>query len=339
MLIVMVVLLSLFVFFQFLEELKDVGKGKYDTIKAIMFVLMTLPNMAYQLLPIGALLGSTIGLGVLASNSELTAIRSAGVSMEQIVWSVLRVGLVVIVVGVIVGEWLAPMSEQKAQTMRSVAQSERLELESGKGLWAKDGAQYINIRTILPGRRLNNIYVYEVDHQHHMTHIMQAKSAFYQGDQWILESVDHSYLVKGNVVAHHEDQHVWETSLSPDLLGVVTVKPYTLSVWGLYQYIDYLESNGLNADKYKQSLWTKATLPVVTAVMVLLSIPFVFGPLRSVGIGSRILVGALVGIGYHLFGQMFSYVGLVYKLNPAFTSLLPTMLAILVVVVLLRRVH
>ena len=339
MLIVMVVLLSLFVFFQFLEELKDVGKGRYDTPKAIMFVLMTLPNMAYQLLPIDALLGSTIGLGILASNSELTAIRSAGVSMEQIIWSVLRVGLVVILVGVIIGEWLAPMSEQKAQTMRSVAQSNHLELEGGKGLWAKDGAQFINIRTILPGRRLNNIYIYEVDHQHHLIHVVRAKSAFYRDDSWVLENVDHSYIVKGNVVAHHEDQHVWETSLSPDLLGVVTVKPYTLSVWGLYQYIDYLESNGLSADKYKQSLWTKATLPVVTAVMVLLSIPFVFGPLRTVGIGSRILVGALVGIGYHLFSQMFSYVGLVFKLNPAFTSLLPTMLAILVVVVLLRRVY
>ncbi|HEY5603439.1 MAG TPA: LPS export ABC transporter permease LptG, partial [Gammaproteobacteria bacterium] len=320
-LLVMVVMLSLFVFFTFLEELKDTGKGRYDTVKALIFVLMTLPNMAYQLLPIVALIGSTIGLGILAGNSELTAIRSAGVSMEQIVWSVLRVGLVVIVAGVIVGEWLAPMSEQKAQTMRAVAQSDRLSLEGNRGLWAKDGPQYINIQTILPGRRLNDIFIYELDHEHHMTHILRAKSAFYRDGKWVLENVNHSYLVKGDVIAHHEDQHLWDTNLSPDLFNVVTVKPYALSVWGLYQYIEYLERNGLSADKYKQSLWTKATLPVVTAVMILLSIPFVFGPLRSVGIGSRILVGVLVGIGYHLFGQMFSYVGLVFKLAPAFTSL------------------
>ncbi|MCI0505913.1 MAG: LPS export ABC transporter permease LptG [Gammaproteobacteria bacterium] len=338
-LIVMTVMLSLFVFFTFLEELKDVGKGRYDTVKALTFVLMTLPNMAYQLMPIVALLGSTIGLGILASNSELTAIRSAGVSMEQIIWSVLRIGLVVILVGVVVGEWLAPISEQKAQTMRSVAQSDHLSLESSRGLWAKDKFQYINIQTILPGRRLNDIYIYELDHEHHMTHILHAKSAYYRDDKWVLENVNHSYLVKGNVIAHHEKQHLWDTNLSPDLFNVVTVKPYALSVWGLYQYIDYLEKNGLSADKYKQSLWTKATLPVVTAVMILLSIPFVFGPLRSVGIGSRILVGVLVGIGYHLFGQMFSYVGLVFKLDPAFTSLLPMMLAILLVVILLRRVY
>jgi len=337
--VVMIVMLSLFVFFTFLEELKDVGKGHYDTMKALLFVLMTLPNMAYQLLPIVALIGSTIGLGVLAGNSELTAIRSAGVSMEQIIWAVLRVGLTIIVLGVVVGEWLAPISEQKAHTMRSVAQSENLSLESSRGLWAKDGSQYINIQTILPGRRLNDIYIYELDHEHHMTHISYAKSAYYRDEKWILEDVVHSYLVKGKVIAKHEEQEVWETTLSPELFNVVTVKPYALSVWGLYQYVDYLEKNGLSADKYKQSLWTKATLPIVTAVMILLSIPFVFGPLRSAGIGSRILVGVLVGIGYHLFSQLFSYAGLVFKLDPAFTSLMPMMLAALMVVVLLRRVY
>jgi lipopolysaccharide export system permease protein len=119
----------------------------------------------------------------------------------------------------------------------------------------------------------------------------------------------------------------------------VTVKPNTLSIWGLYQYVQYLEANGLSAEKYKQSLWTKATLPVVTVLMVLLSIPFVFGPMRSVSIGTRVLVGTLVGIGFHLVSQMFAYMGLVFELNTAFSALLPTLLAMLIVVLMLRRVH
>lgn len=338
-LLVMAVLLSLFTFFQILDELGDVGKGHYDTGKAIMYVLMTLPTTAYQLLPITALLGCTIGLGVLANNSELTAIRSAGVSIEQIIWSVLKMGLVIIVIGFVIGEWVAPVAEQKAQTMRSVARSSHLSLRGSQGLWARDGTQYINVRTVLPGRRLNNIYIYEVDLQHHVTHILHAASAYYRDDNWVLENVQHSYIVKGNVVADHEKQHIWDTNLSPELLNVVTVKPNTLSIWGLYQYIEYLESNGLSAEHYKQSLWTKATLPVVTVLMVLLSIPFVFGPMRSVSIGTRILVGTLVGIGFHLGSQMFSYLGLVFDLNSAFSALLPTLLAMLVVVLLLRRVH
>ena len=337
--IVMCVLLSLFAFFQFLDELKDVGKGRYDTGKAFMFVLMTLPTLIYQLLPITVLLGCTIGLGMLAGNSELTAIRSAGVSLEHIIKSVFKVGLTIILLGVLMGEWLAPKSEHSAQTMRSVAQSSNLSLRGSQGLWAKDGAQYINVRKILPGKRLSDIYVYEVDHQHHVTHVFRAERAVYRKGNWVLENVSHSYLVKGNVIAHHEDEHVWETGLSPELLNVVTVKPNTLSVWGLYQYIDYLESNGLSADQYKQSMWSKLMLPVVAGIMILLSVSFVFGPLRSVSIAHRILTGALVGIGYHLFSQMFSYLGLVLKLNPAFTALMPTLLAMLLAVILIRRVY
>ena len=338
LLIVLVVLLSLFTFFQFLEEIKDVGKGRYDMEKAFLFVLMLLPSLAYQLLPITLLLGCTIGLGILASNSELTAIRAAGVSLEHIIGTVFKVGVVVIVIAGIVGEWLAPMSEQQAQTMKSVAKSNHLSLKGRQGLWAKDGSQYINVRKILPGRRLSQVYIYEVDHQHHVTHMLQAENATYRDESWVLEKVKHSYLVKGSVIASFEDKHVWNTGLSPELLSVVTVQPNTLSVWGLYNYIDYLESNGLSADQYKQSFWSKLMLPLVSGVMVLLSIPFVFGPLRSVSIGHRILAGALVGIGYHLFNQMFSYLGLVMKFNPAFTALMPTLLAMLLVVVLLRRV-
>jgi len=338
-LIVLFVLLSLFAFFQYLDELKDVGKGRYDAGKAFLFVLMTLPTLIYQLLPMTVLLGCTIGLGVLASNSELTAMRSAGVSLEHIMGSVFKVSLVIIVLGIIVGEWLAPKSEQNAQTMRSVAMSNNLSLQGAQGLWAKDGAQYINVRNILPGKRLSNIYVYEVDHQHHVTHVFRAASAIYRDSKWVLQDVSHSYLVKGKVIAQNEKEHVWETKLSPELLNVVTVKPNTLSVWGLYQYIDYLDDNGLSSDQYKQSMWSKLMLPIVSGIMVLLSISFVFGPLRSVSIAHRVLTGVLIGIGYQLFSQMFYYLGLVIKLNPAFTALMPTLLAMLLAVFLIRRVY
>lgn len=338
-LIVLFVLLSLFAFFQFLDELKLVGRGRYDTEKAIIFVLLSLPTLIYQLLPMLLLLGCTIGLGILASNSELTAMRSAGITIEQILRSVFKVSLVIIILGIAIGEWVAPKSEHRAQTMRSVALSNNLVLKGPQGLWAKDGSQYINVRNLLPGKKLRNIYVYEVDHQHHVTHVLRAESAVYRNDNWVLQNVAHSYLVKGNVIAHREKEHVWKTELSPDLLNVVAVKPNTLSVWGLYQYIQYLDSNGLSSDQYKQSMWTKLMLPVVAGVMVLLSVSFVFGPLRSVSIANRILTGVLIGIGYHLFSQTFAYLGLVIKLNPAFTALMPTLLAMLLAVILIRRVY
>ena len=79
-LFVMGLLLSLFTVFAFMDELNRVGQGNYSTVHAIQYVLLLLPGLAYQLFPMAALLGSTIGLGMMASNSELTVMRAAGIS-------------------------------------------------------------------------------------------------------------------------------------------------------------------------------------------------------------------------------------------------------------------
>lgn len=73
---------------------------------------------------------------------------------------------------------------------------------------------------------------------------------------------------------------------TPEMIEVVAVKPASLSVQGLVNYIRYLKENGLSSDRYYLALWNKLVLPVTTLVMVFLSIPFIFGPLRSVGWGS-----------------------------------------------------
>ena len=122
-------------------------------------------------------------------------------------------------------------------------------------------------------------------------------------------------------------------------MNVVTVKPNTLSVFGLYEYVRYLKDNGLDAAIYEQALWSKVVAPLVTAVMVFLSIPFVFGPLRSVGVGHRILVGTLAGVGFYIINQMFAYVGLVFGFSPSLSALAPAGLAFLSGYYMLRRLY
>ena len=107
----------------------------------------------------------------------------------------------------------------------------------------------------------------------------------------------------------------------------------------MLDYIGYLRDNGLDAEHYQLAFWNKLVLPVTTAVMVFLSIPFIFGPLRSVGIGQRIFVGALVGIGFYLIGQLFGFAGLLYRLPALLSASLPTGLFFILAVFLVRRVR
>lgn len=338
-LLVMGLLLSLFTIFAFMDELNRVGKGSYTTLDAVQYVLLLMPGMAYQLFPIIALLGSTIGLGMMASNSELTVMRAAGVSLNRIVWSTMKVGLVLVALTLILGESIAPVAEQYARTLRSVAISDKLAIRGKSQLWARDGKSFVNVREILPGERLGGIFIYQRDEAHQISRIVQAKSAVFRKNQWVLEDVVSSSLSSKQVSSQRKEQLIWDTRLSPDLLSVVTLHPATMSIKGLYQYIAYLKKNGLDSATYEYALWGKLVAPLITGVMVFLAIPFVFGPLRSVGVGHRVLVGALVGIGFYLVNQMFSYVGIVYSFNPALSALIPAGLAMAVAYGMMRRVH
>lgn len=339
MFIVLFILLALFTFVGFFEEVDNIGQGDYEVEQAILYVMLTVPTIVYQLLPMTALLGCTIGLGLLANNSELVVVRAAGVPIKRIVWAVIKIGIGLIIVGVLVGEWIAPKSERLATNLRSVAMSKQINIGGKQGLWAKDGNNIINARKFLPGDRLGEVYVYQFDGNQQVTSLIKAKSASYRTDRWVLEKVTITDFLDTGVTSSTREKLEWNTAVSPELLNVVTVKPDTLSTWGLFQYIDYLKNNGLNADTYEQAFWSKIAVPIVTAIMVLLSVPFIFGSMRSVSIGHRILVGVLVGVGFHLISQMSNYLGLVFHLNIVLSVFIPIVLAGVVVVLMYRRVH
>lgn len=336
-LLVMLVLLSLFLFIDFVEELEDIGKRNYSLSQAVRYILLTQPSHIYELFPLGALLGSLIGLGLLASNSELIVMRAAGVSLGRVVMSIMKVGLVMMAAAVLIGELIAPITERHAQSQRSLALTDRIALKTDFGLWTKDGTSFINIRNILSGYLLSEIYIYEFDGGHRLQSVNYADKARYEDGKWLLEGIIKSRIDDQGVTTQRQEQAAWESLLSPALIELIAVEPEQLSTWELHRYIDYLRDNGQNAARYELAFWSKIISPLVIAVMLLISVPFVFGPLRSVGMGQRILVGCLVGLGFYILNQTITQASLVYNLNPAFGAAFTPVVFFFLALALMRR--
>jgi len=338
-LIVISVLLALFTFMGFFEELDDIGQGRYDARQALLYVLLSIPSLMYQLMPIATLLGCIIGLGMLANNSELVVIRSAGVSLTRIAWSVIKVGIAMVIVLIVIGEWVAPQSMETAQNLRANAKSNNVRIASDVGLWAKDGLTMINAKQLLPGNRLGHVSIYQLDEQYRLVELMQAEYAAYQGEQWVLHNVSSSKLTDDGVKTQQQKSMQWDMSISPDLINVVSVNPETLSVVGLYQYTQYLRKNGLSVGRFEQTLWSKFTTPIITMLMVLLAIPLVFGSMRTVSISQRIFIGVLIGVGFNILNRLTNYAGLVYDLNIVFYMFSPIALAAVFTYFMYKRVY
>jgi len=337
-LLVLLVLIGLYTFIDFVAELDDLGKGSYGLTDIFLYILLSMPKRIYELLPIAALLGSVLGLGGLASQSELVVMRASGISVAQISKAVMMVAVGLMIVAVFMGEVLRPPAEQKARVIRTLAQTGMEGTQSDNGFWSRDGLHFNHIDQILPDGELLGISIYEFDPQNRLRIITKAEQAKYEDDSWILTDVLQSTINEQGVRVRTIEHARWKSDLNPKLLNIVVVPPEFLPVWGLLEYIDYLHDNGQAVEQYQMAFWMKIMMPVSSAVMVFLAVPFIFGPLRSTSIGGRILTGALVGIMFHLLNESVQHVGLVFGVLPWLSAALPTVLFALLGVYLMRRV-
>jgi lipopolysaccharide export system permease protein len=333
------VLVVLLMFFSLVEELEEVGRGDYQVLDAFLVGALSAPRYMFEIFPVAALIGSLIGLGGLASHSELVAMRAAGFSMRAIMLAVLKTGVLMMVVVLVFGELVAPASEQFAQQWRIEKQERQVTMKSQHGFWARDGQAFINIRQIDSGVHLRDIYIYEFDAQDRLrlaTHAMEAK---YQGDFWTLHDIAQSQVSETGVEVRKLAQARWSSLLDPALLSAVVIQPTMLPIWRLSSYIDFMRANGQSAIDYQVAYWMKLANPLATLVMLLLAVPFVLGNLRTISMGQRIFLGAVVGAGFFLLTRTLSYVAVIYHLNPALTAMLPAAIFITLTLLLNRRIR
>lgn len=329
-LIVLLVLLSLLGFLEFMDEVQDVGKGKYQLQDAAYYTLFTLPRYTYEIFPIAALLGSLLGLGNLASHSELIAMRAAGISLRRIVFAVIKTGFWMMFAAVIIGELLAPFSAQQAQRIHTELLKQQIALHTTYGFWSREGRNVVNIGQLLPNNKIADVRIYQFDTNNTLEQITRAENADYQGDHWLLQQVKQTHFAKETAHSQQFEQLPWKSLLTPETIQIVAVQPHMLPAWELYRYIETLRTNGQNPKNYEVAFWNKLITPVVTLIMLLLSVPFVFGVLRTVGIGKRVFIGLVVGVAFFLVNKASANIAIVYDLNAMLAAAFPSLLVSLV---------
>lgn len=336
MLLVLLVVLSLDLVFSFIAELEEL-KNEYQVTEAMVFVLTTLPRRIYDYLPLAAFIGSLIGLGALANNSELTIIRAAGVSTRRIVWSAMKPAIAIVIVGLLLGEYVAPYTEKIAQSQRAVAQGTDSSLASKRGIWHREGDTFMHFNAVEPNGELHGVSLFEYSEEGWLKRALFAKRAIYQRESWLLESVSETNVTQKETSIIRSHQLDWNTELSPQVLGVLVIKPDNLSISGLYTYSNYLLEQGLSANVYLMSFWKKVLRPLTTAVLVLVAISFVFGPLRSVTMGFRVFTGIIVGLLFKYMQDLLGPSSLVFGFDPIIATLAPIIVSLLLGFYLLRR--
>jgi len=325
-LLVMLLLLGLQAFIEFTREFPHIGTGSYRLLQVLAYVPLLLPSDVYQFFPMAGLLGCVIALGLLASHSELIIMRAAGVSLVDITFAITKAAVILILIMTIVGEVLAPIAQKIAVRHRSVAMSGGQALLTSKGTWARSGDSFIHIDLVFGSKELKGITRYEFDANRKLKAASYAASGSYQNGGWLFKDVVQTTFTDEKTTSAAFPEQQWEITLNPRLLGMVHFDSDQKSLLQLYSYIKYRKQGGLNVESYEFIFWQRVFAPLATLIMILLAIPFVFGPLRSSTMGFRMLVGVMVGFSFHILNQFVGPMSVVYQVPPALAAMLPIMI-------------
>ena len=318
------------------DKTRYVGRGNVDFLFVCEYVLMHMPGFLVALFPVSTLIGSVVGLGILARNSEIIVMQSGGMSRFNIAMFSLKSLLPVIVLVMAIGEYIVPPLERYAETrLTEESSSSRISINKS-GLWIREGDSFIGIYQILSDGSLRTLVRYEVG-DNRMKRQTNARSARYVDGAWeVRDALIKTYGEDGVSIKREKVQR-WQLNLSPEHINVIGNDSNFLTIKGLFDYIKYLEEGNQDTSRYRLDLYGKLIAPLANIVMMLLALSTVFGPLRSMTMGTRILAGIALGFGYYVLNQMLTPFSLVYGIPPLIGASGATIIFGVLALLLLRR--
>jgi lipopolysaccharide export system permease protein len=336
--VVMAVLLTLFALFLFANQQDDIGVGTYSALDAFWFVLLNMPQQVYELLPIGVLIGTLLGLGQLARGSELTVMRAAGVSVWRIAGSVAMAGVVLVAVAVVCGEFLAPPLQAMAKQQKALSKFSNISFARRGGAWVRDGNLLINVMQQSGRSEFGGMRVFELSPEHKLISMSTAATASVEPDgSWRLSRYATTRFDGQIIESHQEGSRVFESAVGGDFLGLTVVQPRELETRVLFGLIRHLRENGLDATTQEFAFWSRIARTTAILFAALLAVPFVFGSLRSAGSGARMLVGVLIGVSFFFVQRTLESGAIVFQASPMVLAWLPTMVMSTAAIILIAR--
>jgi len=319
------VLVGLDVVLAVVDEIDQIGVGRYDFIGILTYVAWTLPRRMYMMFPTAAVIGTLMGLGQLAASSELTVMRALGLSQWRIAVSVGWLLLALTLLMILNAETLAPWAQRSGDTMRTLARSRDLIVAQYSGLWAREGDTFLNARSGQEreehGERwleLAHVRLFEFSGEGRLESIANVERAEHRQGRWLLYNVARTRFEARALSQSTAAQETWDSQLDAAALTAsanIISRPRYMALRDLQHGIDYRERNQLDASEFQEHYWAHWFYPLNVLALCLAAFPFAFGSLRSGNLGRRLFIGVVFAIGFWLLQNQAVKLAAVYRFD------------------------
>lgn len=350
--------------FSYLSELDSLDDS-YTMGEAIKYIFYRSPYFLEQFIPTGALLGAVVGLGLLASNSELVVMRAAGVSVYRIVGWVLQPALIFVLLALIVNQFVLPHSNQLAKEINDGDNSSLVTsvrgywtvqprfVESNDGNTKPDGSDILYIDYADVQGNIGQVKRWHLDNKGSLQTAVHAEDGQYIGREPLANSSklseQYRYEWQLNNMTELTINQGFESSqatspsdtlslpFAPESVYLLTREADDLSLTQLYEHRQFMRQQGQRALSHELAFWQKLLSPLSILSLVIVACSFVFGSLRTHSLGLRIVVALLFGLLFSYVQDLVGFVSLATGFSPLLMVILPIVASAILGGYLLKR--
>lgn len=314
-------LLSIYVIIESFDKARYLGHG-LDGGLMIEYLLLKIPFMVNEFMPIIVLIGASIYLIELSRNHEMVAIRAAGLGINKLLMPLLTVALLAATLSFIIGEWVTPITNKRLDVIENVHIKQQQSASQGVQ-WLKDGQRFYRLMPLKEGRFA--MVVIETDSEGGWRKRIDAASARFANQQWHLTDVHITTPSPEQGTLHEQvDSLVLNSNVGPETAELP--KPRHMEFAELYHYIADLKHAGLTTGAYTYALHRKVSAPLASLLMVILATALC---LNTGSRNSRVswgIIGAIsLGLLFYVIGNAGYLLAANEHISPAYAAWLPTL--------------
>ena len=338
-LVVMLVWLSIYSFFNFLSELNSVGTSKYTILEALKYIILRIPEVAYEQASAVILLGCVLGKGHLATTGQLLIFRVSGLSVLKTTWIAVKNALIIIFFLILIGEAFAPTLTKYAENERSSALGQASLSKNQDGFWIRDGDNFINVENNVDGSLFSGITIFEVSKSNQIERIINSENANFDGQSLNFNETDIFTINQNNTIEDIDlkERNYYNKSVAfdQDLIASLEKEPEDLSTITIIKQIQFLTQNKLRAGVFEVELYNRLVKPISLIAMILLAMLFIFGSNRDATLGRKIFFGVAIGLSFELISRIGGAIALSFDFDPFLSAFAPPFLVIIIATLLL----
>lgn len=294
----------LFLVFDFFDRIDNLLAENAGLWLIIQYFLFKIPLMISLMLPVAVMFTTLFSFGLLSKNSEITAMRAAGIPIRKLAKPLVGFSLCLSVFSILLNELIVPATERRQREIYNIdiRQKDKRGGYSQSFFWWRRADTFYSSNTFdSRTNRLMNLSAFELNKDWRAEKRIDSNETFYIDPVvgWSMKGVKTFRFERNTINVASEPSLPLPIPEHPQDFYDVKAEPFSMSFLELRDFIKQQQSNGVPVNDYISDLYSKLAFPLVTLITAMVVLPFSLLPARSGSMAVSVLAAVIIAFAYY----------------------------------------